>query len=265
MSGPLTGIPQVWSRVAREYRRHIVPGFLPAARTLCLAAGIGPGDVVLDVACGPGTATFIAHQLGAFRVVGVDFAREMVALAREEIAGAAGPHFAAANALALPLPDEQFDVVISSFGLVFAPDPALAAAEAARVLRPRGRLGLLAWPPNGSVGAYQQMVLRHLDVPPGAHDPFQWGVPAQARAWLERFREVELLPIDVPFQAESAAAAWHILRTATGRVAAAYEGLDPGARARLDSEMEAFFTAFRRPGGEVSWAREAFVIRAVRQ
>jgi hypothetical protein len=109
------------------------------------------------------------------------------------------------------------------------------------------------------------MVLRHLDVPPGAHDPFQWGVPAQARAWLERFREVELLPIDVPFQAESAAAAWHILRTATGRVAAAYEGLDPGARARLDSEMEAFFTAFRRRGGEVSWAREAFVIRAVRQ
>jgi SAM-dependent methyltransferase len=265
MIGPLTGIPRAWSRVAREYRRHIVPGFLPAARTLCRAAGIGPGDVVLDVACGPGTATFIAHEFGASRVVGVDFAREMVALAREESASAGGPRFAVADALALPLPDEHFDVVISSFGLVFAPDPALAAAEAARVLRPRGRLGLLAWPPNGSVGAYQQIVLRHLDVPPGTHDPFQWGAPAQARAWLGRFRQVELLPIDVPFQAESAAAAWHILRTATGRVAAAYEGLDPRARAGLDSEMEAFFTTFRHPGGGVSWVREALVIRAVRQ
>ncbi len=265
MASPLTGAPDAWSRVAREYRRHIVPDFLPAARTLCRAAGIQAGALVLDIACGPGTATFIAHELGATRVVGVDFARAMVALAQQETPAAAAVHFAVGDALLLPFSSGRFDVVISSFGLVFAPEPARAASEAARVLQPGGRLALLAWPPDGTVGAYQELAFRYLEIPPATHDPFRWGVPAQARLWLERFRDVELLPIDVPFRAESPAAAWRILRTATGRIAASYAALDAPTQTRLDRDMEAFFSQFRKPTGEVCWVREAFVVRGVRQ
>src|SRR5437867_3333574 len=81
MTSPSNAVRDAWSRVAREYRRQILPGFLPAARTLCRAVAIGPGDVALDVACGPGTATFVAHDLGAARTIGIDFARQMVRVA----------------------------------------------------------------------------------------------------------------------------------------------------------------------------------------
>lgn len=265
MSHPALGMPQAWSRVARDYRRHIAPDFLPAARTMCRAVGITPGDRVLDIACGPGTAALAARELGAARVVGVDYARGMIAAAGADAGASPAVSFAVADALALPFADASFDVVISSFGLIFAADPKLAAAEAARVLPPGGRIGLLVWPPGGSVGAYQEAAFRHLAVPPSRHDPFQWGTPERARSWLgTAFSAVTLEPIDVPFEAASPAAAWNVFRTAAGRVAAAYAALDAAAQARLDAEMVRFFEPFRRADGRVLWPREAFVVRGTR-
>jgi len=264
MTSPTSGVRGAWSRVARQYREHVLPGFLPAARTLCRAIAIGPADVVLDVACGPGTAALAAHELGAARTIGIDFASQMVRVAREEAAGSGRLHFVAGDALALPVAAARFDALISTFGLVFAPDPALAAAEAARALRSGGRLGLLAWRPDGSVGTYQQILLRHFEPPPGTHDGFQWGAPGRARAWLDRFDQIELLPLEVPFRAQSPADAWRILHTVMGRVAAGYEALAASARAQLDAAMESFFAGFRTADG-ICWMREAVVIRGVRQ
>jgi ubiquinone/menaquinone biosynthesis C-methylase UbiE len=261
----MLGMPAAWSRVAREYHRQIAPDFVPAARRLCQELGVSPSDRVLDIACGPGTAAVAARSLGARDVVGVDYAVEMLAVARAEARGDAALHYAAANALQLPFPAERFDVVISSFGLIFAPDPAVAVSEAIRVLRPGGRLGLLAWPPDGSIGEYQRVAFKHLDVPPTAHDPFQWGVPAQARAWLSpAFVDVEVLPLEVPFEADSPAVAWRALSTATGRVAAAYAELNDEGRARLDAEMIQFFEPFRRSDGRVFWPRQAMLVTARR-
>jgi SAM-dependent methyltransferase len=265
MSYPSLGMPQAWSRVARDYQRHIAPDFLPAARAMCRAVRITGDDRVLDVACGPGTAALAALELGASSVVGVDFAPGMIAAAREAARAVPTLQLAVADALALPVANERFDVVISSFGLIFAPDPVRAAAEAARVLRPGGRLGLLAWPPGGSIGAYQEAAFRHLDVPQSLHDPFQWGEPGRARAWLGgAITQVAFEPIEVPFEAASPAAAWAVLRTATGRVAAGYAALDTHARVRLDSEMGRFFEQFRQPDGRVLWRREALIIRGIR-
>ena len=261
----MLGMPHAWSRVAQDYRAHIAPDFLPAARVMCGAVDISPDDRVLDIACGPGTAALAARERGARCVVGVDYARGMIAAARAEASRSPSLCFAVADALALPLAAASFDVVISSFGLIFAADPNVAAAEAARVLRPGGRIGLLAWPPGGSTGAYQDAVFRHLAVPPSRHDPFQWGVPERARSWLgTAFSGVVLEPIEVPFEAASPGAAWGVLRTATGRVAAAYAALDAAAQTRLDGEMERFFEPFRRSDGRVLWPREAVVIRGIR-
>ncbi|MGH7629144.1 MAG: class I SAM-dependent methyltransferase [Gemmatimonadales bacterium] len=261
----LIGMPAAWSRVAREYHRQIAPDFARAARRLCQELGVGSADCVLDVACGPGTAAAAARASRARKVVGVDYARDMLVVASAEARDDPAVHYAAANALSLPFPARRFDVVISTFGLIFAPDPELAVREAARVLRRGGRLGLLAWPPDGSIGEYQRVAFRHLDIPPSAHDPFQWGVPAQARVWLSAgFGDVGLLPVEVPFEAESPESAWRVLNTATGRVAAAYAELDSGGRARLDSEMVRFFEAFRRSDGRVFWPRQAMMITARR-
>lgn len=265
MSHPGLGMPQAWSRVARDYRRHVAPDFLPAARAMCRALGITPRDRVLDIACGPGTAALAAGEMGAVRIVGVDYARGMIAAASADAGASPAVRFAVADALALPFASASFDVVISSFGLIFAPDPRLAAAEAARVLPHGGRIGLLVWPPGGSIGAYQEAAFRHLAVPPSPHDPFQWGAPDRARSWLgSAFSAVTLDPIDVPFEAASPAAAWNVLRTATGRVAAAYAALDAAAQARLDAEMIRFFEPFRRGDGRVLWPREAFIVRGTR-
>lgn len=261
----MLGMPAAWSRVAREYHRKIAPDFAPAARRLCREIGVGPGDRVLDVACGPGTATLAARRLGAREVVGVDYASEMLVVAQADAGVDPAPRYAAADALALPFSAHRFTVVISSFGLIFAPDPHVAVREVARVLRPGGRLGLLVWPPDGSIGEYQRVAFRHLDIPPSAHDPFQWGVPAQACMWLSpAFENIEVAPLEVPFGAASPQAAWEALSTATGRVAAAYAELDGGGRARLDAEMLGFFEQFRRSDGRVYWPRQALMLMGVR-
>ncbi len=265
MASPLTGVSDAWSRVAEGYQRYIVPDFLPAARELCESTGIRGGDAVLDVACGPGTVTFVAAELGAAPVVGVDFARNMVSLAHRGRRPGSATHFVAGDACLLPFAGERFDAVVSSFGLIFAPDPSHAGVEAARVLKPQGRLGLLVWHPQGSVGAYQQVAFRYIQIQSTAHDPFQWGDEAQARAWLMPFRDVLLTPIEVPFHAESPIAAWRILQQSTGRIAAAYATLDPATRARLDADMIDFFQSFRAPSGEIYWPREALVIRGIRR
>lgn len=255
-----------WSRVARDYVRQIAPGFRPAAERLCRAVGVGPGARVLDIACGPGTAALAARELGAAVVVGVDYAVGMVAEARDCARGAPGLHFVAADALALPLAPGRFDIVVSSFGLIFAADPERAAREAARVLRPGGRLGLLAWAPDGSVRAYTEAVFRHADLPAAEHDPFRWGVPAQAAVWLApEIVDVEAIPLEVPFEAPSPREGWQVLRNATGRMAAVYAALDEAGRRSLDADMERFFEQFRAAGGRVVWPREALIIRGTRR
>jgi SAM-dependent methyltransferase len=204
----MLGMPQAWSRVAREYHRRIAPDFARPAWRLCQALGVSPNDRVLDIACGPGTAAAAARALGAGEVVGVDYATDMLVVAHAAAGTDSAIRYAAADALALPFPAERFDVVISSFGLIFAPDPVVAVREAARVVRTAGRLGLLVWPPDGSIGEYQRVAFHHLDIPPAAHDPFQWGLPARAHAWLSpAFVEVRAVPLEVPFEAASPAAA----------------------------------------------------------
>ena len=261
----MIGMPAAWSRVARDYHRKIAPDFVPAARRLCEELEIGPDDRVLDVACGPGTAVLAARDLGARFVVGVDYAPAMLVVAKDAERAGARALYAGANALALPFGPGRFDVVVSSFGLIFAPDPRVAAAECARVLRAGGRIGLLAWPPDGSIGEYQRVAFRHLDIPPTAHDPFQWGVPSQAEAWLAPcFTRLQVVPLTVPFESESPGAAWRTLSTSTGRVAAAYAELGAAGRARLDAEMTAFFERFRGDDGRVRWGRQAVMLLARR-
>jgi SAM-dependent methyltransferase len=261
----MLGTSQAWSRVSREYHQRIAPDFAPAARRLCQALEVGPEDDVLDIACGPGTAAEAARAVGARTAVGIDYAPMMLAVAQAEARGDRGLRYAAADAVALPFPPDRFDVVVSSFGMIFASDPVLAVREAARVLRRPGRLGLLVWPPDGSIGEYQRVVFRHIEIPSSGNDPFLWGVPAQARAWLTpAFLNIELVQIEVPFEADSPELAWRRLATATGRVAAAYAELSADGRARLDEEMARFFEPFRQPGGRVFWPREAFMVLARR-
>ncbi|MGH7703363.1 MAG: class I SAM-dependent methyltransferase [Gemmatimonadales bacterium] len=257
-------LPDPWSSVARAYQQHIVPGFKPGAEALCRYAGIKQGERVLDIGCGPGTASFAAEALGA-EVTGVDSAKGMIALAEELDRSKPRITFLEGDLQKMPVPDAAFDVVISSFGIIFAAAPRHAVAEVVRVLVPGGRMAILVWPRSGAVGRYYDILDRH--IPPGdSSDPHRWADLNQVREWLGGgFGPPASATVELPFQAKSPEAAWEILRTSTGRVAVAYMALAPEARQALDQEMHVFFKTYRKPEGTVLWPRKALMIRATKQ
>ena len=123
----------------------------PAALRLVEAAGVVAGHRVVDVGCGSGNAALAAAARGA-RVVGVDPAARLLEVARDRAAAAhLGIEFVPGSAAALPVDDASADLVLSAFGVIFAPDPRAAAAELARVRVPGGRIVFTAWLPDGPI------------------------------------------------------------------------------------------------------------------
>jgi ubiquinone/menaquinone biosynthesis C-methylase UbiE len=154
----------------------IVDNIAAAGRKAVEAAAIAEGDEVLDVACGTGNATIPAAQAGA-KVTGLDLTPELLEAGR---AGAAETgveiEWVEGDAENLPFEDESFDVVISVFGSMFAPDQKRTAGEIARVLRPGGRMAICAWTPDGSIGRFFRLMADHMPPPPeGFQPPVLWG------------------------------------------------------------------------------------------
>jgi SAM-dependent methyltransferase len=140
------------------------------------AVGVVPGDDVLDVACGTGNAAIRAAQAGG-RVTGVDLTPELFDAGRREAAQAGVElDWVEGDAEELRFADGSFDVVLSTFGCMFAPRHAVAAAELVRILRPGGRLGVTAWTPEGGMGTFFKTVGAFMPPPPPvAQPPLLWG------------------------------------------------------------------------------------------
>lgn len=132
-------------------------------------------EKVLDVAAGNGNATLAAARRGC-QVTSTDYVPELLKRGEER---ARAEHlsvvFQTADAEALPFADGAFDAVISTFGVMFAPDQAQAARELARVCRSGGRIGLANWTPQGFIGQMFKTLGRHVPPPAGALPPSRWG------------------------------------------------------------------------------------------
>ena len=139
---------------------------------------VGAADHVLDVACGTGNATLPAARHGA-QVRGLDIAPGLLAQARfQAMRDGLEIEFVLGDAEALPWDDATFDVVLSTFGCMFAPRHEVAAGEIARVLKPGGRVGVCAWTPEGRVGGFFREIAAHLPPQPEwFRPPPLWGVP----------------------------------------------------------------------------------------
>lgn len=154
----------------------------PAGARVVQATGVRAGEQVLDVACGTGNAAVQAAQAGA-EVVGLDLTPELFSAARTR-AATAGVEvtWLEGDAEALPFDDGRFDVVLSTFGCMFAPRHDVVAAELARVLRPAGRLGVCSWTPEGIIGDFFRTIAAHLPAPPPfAQPPLLWGTEEHVR------------------------------------------------------------------------------------
>jgi len=157
----------------------------PLGPVLVEATGVDPGDRVLDVAAGTGNAAIPAAKTGA-SVVASDLVPELLehgrALAAEQ---GVELEWREANAHALPFADNEFDVVMSCIGVMFAPFHQQAADELVRVTKPRGRIGLISWTPEGHIGQLWGTMKPYAPPPPpGAQPPPLWGREDHVRALL---------------------------------------------------------------------------------
>src|SRR5262245_51168612 len=127
---------------------------------------VAEGQDVLDVAAGTGNAAIRAALSGA-DVVGLDLTPELFAVARRR-AAMAGVYvdWVEGDAEALPFDDESFDVVLSVFGVQFAPRHRVVASELTRVCRPGGRIGVVNWTPQGFIGQFFKVMSAYLPAPP---------------------------------------------------------------------------------------------------
>jgi SAM-dependent methyltransferase len=160
----------------------------PPAAKLVKFAQVKPGQRVLDVGCGTGVVAVTAARLGA-KVSGLDLTPTLLERARKnaDIAGV-DVEFIEGDAEALPYPDASFDVVLSQFGHIFAPRPAVALREMLRVLKSGGRIAFSTWPPEHFTGRMFSFLARYAPPPPPGVDtpapPPLWGDPNVVRERL---------------------------------------------------------------------------------
>jgi ubiquinone/menaquinone biosynthesis C-methylase UbiE len=143
--------------------------------SLCEAVELVAAERVLDVAAGNGNASLAAARRFA-DVTSTDYVPELLEQGRRRAeADRLEVAFQVADAEQLPFPDESFDVVLSSFGVMFAPNQELAAAELMRVVRPGGRIGLASWTPEGFIGQLFKLMGAFAPPPAGLRSPVAWG------------------------------------------------------------------------------------------
>ena len=143
--------------------------------SLAEAVDVRADEHVLDVAAGNGNATLAAARRFA-SVTSTDYVLSLLDKGRER-ARAEGfvVRFQEADVEELPFPDSSFDVVLSTFGAMFAPDHERAADEIMRVLRSGGRIGIASWTPEGFIGRLFKLIGRHVPAPAGVKSPALWG------------------------------------------------------------------------------------------
>jgi SAM-dependent methyltransferase len=216
---------------------------------LCEALDLRAGQKVLDVAAGNGNAALAAARRWC-DVVATDYVPALLERARERAAAERlAIEFREADAEALAFADASFDVVVSTFGVMFTPDQDRAAAEMLRVCRRGGRIGLANWTPDGFIGQLFQTIGRHVPPPPGAKSPALWGTRARiGELFGSAATSIELARRHFVFRYRSPAHWLDVFKNWYGPVLKAFAALEPPARAALERDLMALLGRFNRSG-----------------
>jgi len=240
----------------------------PLGPILVDAAGIQPGDLVLDVAAGSGNAAIPAARAGA-RVIASDLTPELLETG-QKLAAEAGVQLTweTADAEALSYGDSEFDAVLSCLGVMFAPHHQTSADELIRVCRPGGTIGLLSWTPSGFIGQmFATMRPYAAPPPPGAEPPPLWGSEDHVRELLgDRVEQVltETRTLRVTHYT-SPEAFRDYFKTNYGPTISAYRFIadDPDRVAALDHDLAELGQRFDIGTGsyELDWEYLIFIAR----
>jgi ubiquinone/menaquinone biosynthesis C-methylase UbiE len=221
----------------------------PTGEALAEAVDVRWDERVLDVAAGNGNATLAAARRGA-RVVSTDYVPALLERAAERLrAERLAATFEVADAEALPFADASFDAVLSTFGVMFAPDHEQAASELLRVCRPSGRIGLCNWTPASFVGRMLATVARHVPPPAGARPAAAWGDEAHLRTLFGQRTALVVERRAFHFRYRSPAHFVAVFRAWYGPVHQAFAALPAGADAALEQDLVALCERHDRGGG----------------
>jgi SAM-dependent methyltransferase len=215
--------------------------------TLCEALDLRAGQRVLDVAAGNGNVSLAAARRGC-DVVATDYVPALLDRARQR-ADAEGlvMQFREADVEALPFADARFDVVVSTFGVMFTPDHERAAAELLRVCKPGGKIGLANWTPEGFIGQLFKTVGKHLPPPAGAQSPALWGSPTRiTELFGSHTRRIDATPQQFVFRYRTPAHWLEVFETFYGPVLKTLAALEPAARAALRHDLLQLAARFNR-------------------
>jgi ubiquinone/menaquinone biosynthesis C-methylase UbiE len=217
--------------------------------SLSEAVDLRSGSKVLDVAAGNGNSSLAAARRWC-DVTSTDYVPALLENGRQRALGERLPiTFREADAEALPFADASFDVVLSSFGVMFAPNHAQAASELVRVCRPGGKIGLANWTPRGFIGRLFGVVGRHVPPPAGLISPARWGTEEHLQALFgHAAREIRVTPRDFMFRYSSPQHWVEVFRTWYGPVHKAFAALPPQRQPELERDLIALIVEFNVSG-----------------
>ena len=231
--------------------------------SLAEAADVRAGEHVLDVAAGNGNATLAAARRFA-HVTSTDYVPALLekGAARAKAEGLAVT-YRVADAEELPFADASFDVVLSTFGAMFAPRPARTADEMLRVVRPGGRIGLANWTPEGFIGQLFKVIGAHVPPPAGLKSPALWGSePHLVELFGTRAAQLRCERKHFNFRYASAAHWIQVFRDYYGPTHKAFAALDATGQSRLAADITALLERLNvaGPGSLVVPAEYAEVV-----
>ncbi|MDH2325660.1 class I SAM-dependent methyltransferase [Cereibacter sp. SYSU M97828] len=225
---------------------------------LCEAVDLHAGETVLDVAAGNGNATLAAARRWG-RVTSTDYVPALLDLGRAR-ANAEGLSvvFREADAEALPFENGAFDVVLSTFGVMFTPDQETAAREMSRVCRAGGRIGLANWTPDGFVGQLFKTIGKFIPPPAGVKPPSLWGTEARLTE-LFPHASIRTAEREFAFRYLSASHWLEVFRSWYGPMHKAFAALDAGGQQALEADMIALAERFNKASDGTLVARGAYL------
>jgi len=215
--------------------------------SLCEALDLHAGERVLDVAAGNGNATLAAARRWC-DVTSSDYVPTLLERGRAR-AGAEGlpVKFEQADAENLPYKDSSFDVVMSTFGVMFTPDQDKAAAEMVRACKPGGRIGLANWTPGSFIGELFKLMGGYLPPAAGVKSPALWGTEARLREIFgNRLDTISIEYKNFVFRYHSAAHWLEVFRTFYGPMQKSFAALDAEKQERLAADLIALAERFNR-------------------
>ncbi|OSZ75084.1 class I SAM-dependent methyltransferase [Hydrogenophaga sp. IBVHS1] len=208
--------------------------------SLAEAANVCADEMVLDVAAGNGNASLAAARRYA-KVTSTDYVQALLDKGRNRAQAEHLPmQFQLADAEALPFANASFDVVLSTFGVMFTPDHHRAASEMLRVARPGGRIALANWTPAGFIGRLFKVIGAHVPPPAGVQPPALWGTePHIVELFGAQASHIECLRRHFNFRYRSAAHFIEVFRDFYGPTHKAFAALDAAGAQSLERGITA--------------------------